>query len=62
MPLPFDQLQFYVVTVVAILGVWLLVRPFLRRSSGGCPGCGSAPRRVRRTPLTIKGVARPSER
>jgi hypothetical protein len=54
MPLPFDQWQFYVVTAVAMLGLWALVRPFLRRSTGGCHGCGSAPRRVRRTPLTIE--------
>ena len=53
MPLPFDQWQFYVVTAVAVLGLWALVRPFLRRSTGGCHGCGSAPRRKRRTQLTI---------
>ena len=54
MQLPFDQGQFYVVTAVAVSGVWVLVRPFLRRSRGGCRGCGSVSKRRRRTPLTVK--------
>ena len=41
MRLPFDDWQFYVVSVVVLAGVWLLVRPFL-------------PRR-RFTSLTIRG-------
>jgi hypothetical protein len=31
MGLPFDDWQFYVVSGVALLGLWLLVRPFLPR-------------------------------
>ena len=62
MPLPADQWQFWVVTAVALAAAWLLVRPFLRRSPGGCRGCGSgAPssaRRRRATPLTIDGRRR----
>ena len=62
MPLPFNQWQFYVVSAVALAALWLLVRPFLRRSTGGCGGCGSASsssaRRERATPLTIDGRRR----
>jgi hypothetical protein len=31
MPLPFDDWQFYVVSVVVLAGVWMAVRPFLPR-------------------------------
>ena len=41
MPLPFDDWQFWVVSVVVLAGLWLLVRPFLPR------------RRI--TKLTIRG-------
>lgn len=54
MPLPFDDWQFYVVSVVVLAGVWMAVRPFLprrrftnltirgQRSARKCPGCRSA--------------------
>ncbi len=61
MRLPFDELQFYVVTAVALAGLWLLVRPFVSRSSGGCGGCGSATtsrRKRRTTALSIEGATR----
>jgi hypothetical protein len=48
MRLPFDDWQFYVVSVVVLAGVWLLVRPFL-------------PRR-RFTSLTIRGGRKRSSR
>jgi hypothetical protein len=41
MGLPFDDWQFYVVSLVVLAGAWLLVRPFL-------------PRR-RYTSLTVRG-------
>jgi hypothetical protein len=44
MHLPLDQWQFYVVSAVALAGLWLLVRPFLRRST-----------KRKTTPLTIEG-------
>ena len=46
MRLPYDEWQFYVVTVVALAGLWLLVRPFLPRRHG------------RTTTLTIEGAKR----
>jgi len=64
MPLPLDQWQFYVVTVVALGGVYVLLRPFLRRGSAagggtGCSGCGSgSTSRKRAVPLTIGGRRR----
>ncbi len=65
MPLPLDQWQFYVVTAVALAGVWALLRPFLRRgrsgaSSAGCGGCasGSTSTRRRAVSLTIGGRRR----
>ena len=47
MRLPFDEWQFYVVTAVALVGLWLLVRPFLSR------------RKHRTTALTIEGATPP---
>ena len=56
--MPFDDWQFYVVTLAAFLGLWALARPFLpskRDASGACPGCGPAPRKKKRSELTVKG-------
>ncbi len=60
MPLPLDQWQFYVVTAVALAGVYVLLRPFLRRGGSGCGGCASATTTTRRraVPLTIGGRRR----
>ena len=58
--MPFDDWQFYVVTLVALWGLWALLRPFLprdRKAEPGCPTCasGSAAGRKKRAPLTIHG-------
>ena len=44
---PWHDWQFWIVTGMAIAGLLILVRPFvrLRRSGPGCPGCeGCAPK------------------
>lgn len=38
MSLPWADWQFWVVTAVAVVGVWRLVQPFLDRGDA-CPGC-----------------------
>ncbi len=63
MPLPLDQWQFYVVTAVALAGVWALLRPFLRRSGSGGSGCGgcasgTTSRKRRAVQLTVAGRLR----
>lgn len=62
MGVPWGDWQFYVVTLLAMCGAWVMVRPFLPRKggsggSGGCPNCasGAAARRKPRTRLTIHG-------
>ena len=63
--MPLDQWQFYIVTAVALAGVWALVRPFLRRGGAGgaggsgCGGCASGSSSGKRAvPLTIGGRRR----
>ena len=55
--MPYDDWQFYVVTLAALAGAWLIVRPFLgsRKGSGGCPSCSDGKTRPKRTKLTIDG-------
>ena len=59
MGLPVDDWQFYAVSAVGLLAVWLFIRPWLpsRKSSTGCGSCasGSAAGRKRRISLTVKG-------
>lgn len=37
--MPWNDLQFWIVTVAAMFSVWVLIKPWLRRSKG--PACGS---------------------
>lgn len=37
--MPWNDLQFWIVTAAALGSVWVLVKPWLRRSEG--PACGS---------------------
>jgi hypothetical protein len=59
--MPWHDWQFWIVTLIAGWGVWLMARPFLprrraRRAEPGCPTCApGAPPRRRKTPLTIGG-------
>ncbi len=56
MPFPIDDWQFYVVSGIAVFGLWIVVRPFVgKRSSRGCPGCSTTPARKARTSLTVRG-------
>jgi hypothetical protein len=52
--MPFDDWQFWLVTLAAMWGVYALVRPFLpwrRRGSNG----GRPPAMVKRSDLTVRG-------
>ncbi len=41
--MPWHDWQFYLVTALALAGLWLGLRPLLRqRSKPGCSGCKSA--------------------
>ena len=54
--MPYDDWQFYVVTLAALAGAWLVVRPFLgSKKEGGCPSCSSTKTRPKKTKLTIDG-------
>lgn len=71
MTIPYDDWQFWVVTVAMLLGAYVMVRPFLPRrggeagngggGGGSCPHCamgGAATKRKSRpgkTRLTIEG-------
>lgn len=37
--MPWNDLQFWIVTAAAVLSLWVLVKPWLRRDEG--PACGS---------------------
>lgn len=61
--MPWMDWQFYFVSLIGLVGLWFLVRPFLPRagSSGGvCPGCGSgkAAQRAKKkkASLTLEGT------
>ena len=61
--MPWMDWQFWMVTILAILGVWMVARPLMpfRKTSGedvGCPSCASGsaaskPKR-RRVALTLE--------
>ncbi len=63
MGVPLDDWQFYVVTALALVSLWLVVKPFVasRREGGGggggCHSCGGGPSatRRRRVTMTIRG-------
>lgn len=60
MGVPLDDWQFYVVTALALLSLWLVVRPFVgsrREGGGGCHTCGGGPPAARRgrVTMTIRG-------
>ena len=58
--MPYGDWQFYVVTLAALLGVWLMFRTL--RTRGGlkrCPSCSENPeRRETKATLTIEGQRR----
>lgn len=57
--MPWRDPQFWIVSLCAIAGLWLLARPLVPRRGAGsaCGGCasGAAAARRRRTTLTIEG-------
>ena len=63
MNIPYDNWQFWVVTVIALWAGFTVVRPILpRRGKGGnggaCPHCSSgkaASKKARKTRLTVDG-------
>jgi hypothetical protein len=55
--MPWRDWQFWVVSVFAGWGLWIIVRPFLpKRSKGACSGCasGAAAQRPKRVNLRVK--------
>ncbi len=52
--------QFYIVTAIALGGLWRVLRPFLKRSSGqpGCPTCTTCS--IRRGSKNEDDTANPS--
>jgi hypothetical protein len=55
--MPWGDWQFWVVTMFAGWGLWIVVRPFLpKRSRDGCPNCasGAAAQRPKRVRLRIE--------
>lgn len=55
--MPFDDWQFYVVTLVAFVGAVALVRALLpsKKDGPGCPTCVSPSTHKRKTKLTVEG-------
>lgn len=57
--MPWSDPQFWIVTAVAAVGVWLVIRPLLPKRSGShpCGGCasGAAAQRAKKTALTVEG-------
>ncbi|MCA9286806.1 MAG: hypothetical protein KDA22_16395 [Phycisphaerales bacterium] len=58
--MPFHDPQFWIVSSIAAVGLFLLARPFLPRRGrvhSGCDHCasGAAARRPKRTALTVEG-------
>lgn len=39
--MPWHDWQFWVVTAAAVLSLWTLLRPFLKRGDANAPNCGS---------------------
>jgi len=64
--MPWNDWQFWIVTLVALLGACAVVRPMLpsRGKSHACPGCPSAsnPAKPRPAKLTIEGMPTPPSR
>jgi hypothetical protein len=59
--MPWNDWQFWLVSLLAVWGLWVLARPFLPRkraasASTSCPNCasGSAAAKPRRVALTIE--------
>ena len=57
--MPWRDPQFWIVTLIAVVGAWLAIRPLLPRRAGDrpCGGCasGAAAQRAKRTALTVGG-------
>lgn len=51
--MPIGDWQFWLVTAIAALGLWLLVKPFLELRGKGTKGAGAGKGRGTRTKLTI---------
>ncbi len=65
--MPWLDWQFYLVSLIGLVGLWFLVRPFLPSAGrddgsggGACPGCGSgkAAQRAKKkkASLTLEGT------
>jgi hypothetical protein len=59
--MPWSDWQFWIVSVLALGGLWIMARPFLpwRKGDGSAPACpncasGSASAKPRRVALTIE--------
>jgi hypothetical protein len=61
--MPWHDWEFWIVTLLAVWGGWVLLRPFMPRKKGGtsapaCPNCasgsGAAAAKPRRVALTIE--------
>jgi hypothetical protein len=58
--MPWHDWEFWIVTVLAMIGLFILMRPFLPRRKGSanaaCPNCasGEAAAKPRRATLTIE--------
>lgn len=60
MNFPLTDWQFYVVTTIFVMGLWMLVRPLIpgrRSSDSACGNCaaGSAAQKSQNTSLTVEG-------
>jgi hypothetical protein len=57
--MPISDWQFWVVTIIGLVGLWLVIKPLLpkRGGSDGCTHCGSgnaAKKKSRRVALTVE--------
>ena len=56
MPIPFDDWQFWVVTLAAMTALWMVIRPLLprgRKTTGQCAGCPPQQGNTKRARLTV---------
>jgi hypothetical protein len=52
--MPFDNWQFWIVTMIVLIAVYVLIRPFVSRGKKNGSCCGSATK-PKKTNLTIRG-------
>ena len=59
--MPFGDWQFWVVTIIGLVGLWLVIKPLLPRKAkdDGCPHCASGAaasrkKKGRRVALTVE--------